>query len=105
MIWNKTEDKMPSDQKRVLCLVKTEKENLEITIAEHISTYTTLDEDYFDEDYSDNDILTEYDEKKDCYWVRSNWFVSNLYNEDKWVITDPVIAWAEIEIPKRMLDL
>ena len=96
--WISPQQVLPITGKRVVVIVKLNGKTLWTTIAEYIHPKTILSEDFFDEACEGDD---EYDEEKDCYWVKEGWYESNLYSENNWCITDEVMWWAEIEKPKE----
>lgn len=96
--WVSPKDKMPPDQKRVAVIVEMENNSWWTAMAEHISPKTIKSEDYLSDSCESGD-LDEYDNEKDCFWVKENWFESNLFSEDNFVIDRPILFWAEIEKP------
>lgn len=98
--WKSPAEEMPPDQKRVAVIIEMENGSWWTTMAEHISARTVHSEDYLSDDCEPGN-LDEYDEEKDCYWVKENWFESNLFDENNWVINRPILFWALIEKPDR----
>lgn len=98
--WKPPTNEMPPDQKRVAVIIEMENGSWWTTMAEHISANTVLSEDYLSEDCEPGN-LDDYDKVKDCYWVKENWFESNLFNDENHVINRPVLFWALIEKPGR----
>lgn len=47
-------------------------------------------------EYEDND---EYDEAKDCYWVKSGWYESNEHDEVAWRVDVDVTHWRHLPDP------
>jgi hypothetical protein len=97
MNWISPKDSLPPNEKRVAVIVDYYGKHW-TTIAEYIHSRTIKSEDFFNEDCEGDD---EYDEENDCYWVKANWYESNLYDEVHWCIIDEVLWWAEIEKPKE----
>jgi hypothetical protein len=96
--WVSPKDMLPPDQKRVAIIIEMENGRWWTTMAEHISAKTVLSEDYLSDDNEPGN-LDEYDAEKDCYWVKENWFESNLFSEENFVVNRPVLFWAEIKKP------
>jgi hypothetical protein len=98
--WKSPKDELPPNGKRVLILVKYGTSGkLWSAIAEYIHPKTVRAEDFFDDECEG---AYEYDEEKDCDWVKSNWYECNLYEEIHWCVNDEVVWWAEIEKPEEM---
>lgn len=83
------EDRKPGRPVIAVC------DNGRVVIAEYIRKNTVLEEDFIDEDFRDIEFgLSEYNEEKDCYYVKENWFEFNQNHELNYVIEEKVLFWA-----------
>jgi len=67
--------------------------------AQHIPAKSVLEEDFISEDFTGD--CSEYDEKKDCYWVNEGWWETHLEGDDEtcWKLHSPVTHWMPLPSP------
>lgn len=101
--WISVKDKLPKTQEIVLIAIKTSYDGrYYITTGAHCNDHEITTEDYGWQDYEGD---TEYDEDKDCFWVKGGWWETN-YVEDNtnWEI-DPadgiVTHWMPLPEPPK----
>ena len=71
--WIDVNKQLPGTAYNVLVLFKNSLGNSIISIGQYIPAKTVRSEDYLTE-HEDCSSLEDYDEDKDCYWVKESWF-------------------------------
>ena len=86
MDWISVKDRMPKSGEKVIALLqsKTLQRYRTITMLAHIGEHEKTTDDY---DWRDCECDTEYDEEKDCYWVKECWYEVNVVDDNpNWII-------------------
>lgn len=86
MDWISVKDRLPKSGEKVIALLqsKTFQRYSSITILAHIGEHEQTTDDY---DWWDCECDTEYDEEKDCYWVKECWYEVNVVDDNpNWII-------------------
>ncbi len=82
----------PPSKFKVLAKVEFKPGKFYYTTAQYIAPKTVLSEDFLNEDCDLGD-LDEYDDEKDCYWVKEAWFEEQWEPETQYQISDKVVGW------------
>lgn len=98
--WISAKDKKPATLKPVLVVLRRGSGKVCVLKAEYVAPNSILEEDYINEEWW-GEGLSDYDEDKDCYWVKENWFECNWYGEYSCVIADKVISWKLLPQPPQ----
>ena len=101
--WISVNDRLPKTQERVLIAIKSAYTGrYSITCGAHCNDHEISTDEY---GWQDFDGDTEYDEDKDCFWVKSSWWETNYVEDNQnWEIdsADGVVThWMPLpESPK-----
>lgn len=106
--WIPVEVALPKTGQRVLIAIKTKYAgkftgNYYITTGSHCNDYEITTDDYGWQDYEGD---TEYDEEKDCFYVKESWWETNFIEDNQnWEIDSvdgEVTHWAVLpEAPEE----
>ena len=86
MDWISVKDRLPKSGEKVIARLrsKTFPRYRPITILAHIGEHEQTTDDY---DWRDCECDTEYDEEKDCYWIKECWYEVNVVDDNpNWII-------------------
>ena len=101
MIWIDVNDQMPKHDTRVLVCYKNELEKDRVEIAEYIPPRTILAENYFN---SEAEGCDEYDEEKDCWWVKEGWYEASWTADTNWALGYTPTHWMPLPQSVDMFD-
>ena len=105
--WVSVEERLPESQTPVLAVLqsKTFSKYITISVLAHIGYHEVNTEDDFG--WREYEGETEYDEKKDCFWVHPCWYEVNAVDDNpNWEVDDvyEVTHWMPLpESPKEEL--
>ena len=100
--WVSVEERLPESQTPVLAVLqsKTFSKYITISVLAHIGYHEVNTEDDFG--WREYEGETEYDEKKDCFWVHPCWYEVNAVDDNpNWEVDDvyEVTHWMPLPAP------
>ena len=98
LVWRDPNDSKPPALARVAVILMVNG-HFWTTMAEYVPPHTIKGDDYLDED-ARGDSMETYDKIEDDYYVNEGWFESSVVSENKWVLGDPVLWWADVQKPE-----
>lgn len=103
MEWISVKERLPESRVKVIAILqsKTFPRYKPITILAHIGEHEQTTDDY---DWRDCECDTEYDEEKDCYWVKECWYeVNEVDDNPNWIIDSDydVTHWMPMPEPPK----
>ncbi len=92
MSWIDLEKVKPNNREIVLIVCLNNYGKRYITLAEYVSYKSVLSSDYLSED-CENDGCEDYDEEKDCYWVKEGFFEYQYEADINYRVSNEVLFW------------
>ncbi len=101
MDWIKVSDRMPKSEEKVIARLQSKSfpKYRPITMLAHVGHHekTTEDDEWRESEY---EIETEYDEEKDCYWIKECWYEVNVVDDNpNWVIDSDYFVTHWMHLP------
>ena len=103
MKWICCSKELPEKMASVLVAFKNNYGNTGISIGQYVPPKTVLSEDFLTDDV-DCSSLEEYDEEKDCYWVKEGWFEHSTQYDYGCSFHEKITHWMSLPKPPELLE-